>query len=750
MAVGSKLSSDIKFALDYSKWSDELQRTELWEDSVVRVMQMHKDNPKFKEAFNNPKFIEYFKLTEQLYKDKIILGSQRALQFGGAPIMKHNARMFNCLSSYCDRVVFFQEAMYWLMNGCGVGFSVQKHHIDKLPSLKRRTDEEPLVFVIPDSIEGWADSFGVLIQSYFREGGFKEYFGKRVVFDYSQIRPKGAMIAGGFKAPGPDGLRKSLEKCETLLESFLAKTDEIVNPQISPITAYDFVMHMSDAVLSGGVRRSATICLFSLDDEEMIKAKTGNWFSENPQRGRSNNSVVVHKKYHTKEQFDAVFESIKQFGEPGFYMVDDFDQATNPCVEIGMFPQTEEGVSGWQGCNLVTSAGAKLTTLEKFLTACRGMAFLGTLQAAYTDFKYVGEETKRIFDREALLGCSITGWMNNPTILLNEDYMKMGAELIVEVNKEVAAMIGINPAARTTCVKPEGNSSVILESASGCHGDHSPQYFRVMQINKESEVAKYLEEEAPILLEECSWSSSGTDYSVFIPTVAKKGSMFKSDLVGIKLLEKVKSIQQNWVKNGTNLDACIRPFLTHNVSNTVDVEDWDGVRDYLWENREFFSGVSFLPLSGDKIYHQAPFTSVLTTQQALDLYGDGAMLAAGLIVDGLNDFDNLWEACDYVINRDYDLVGSRRQVFLQKDWIRRAKQFARRYFKSDLNQMCYCLKDIHLIHKWISINRVINNKVIDISKVELKPIYTEIDTLGAMACAGNACEMPEDFLKKNQ
>lgn len=751
MAVGTKLASDIKFALDYSRWDEKEQRNESWEDSVVRVMQMHRENPKFQKAKENSKFNEYLDFAEQLYKDKIILGSQRALQFGGAPIMKHNARMFNCLSSYCDRVEFFQEAMYWLMNGCGVGFSVQKQHIAKLPPLQKREDGEPTIFIIPDSIEGWADAFGVLIQSYFRQGSFNEYFGKKVVFDYSQIRAKGTMISGGFKAPGPEGLRRSIERCETLLETHINRIGNHECTLISPITAYDFVMHMSDAVLSGGVRRSATICLFSLDDEEMIKAKTGNWFSENPQRARSNNSAIVHKKLHTKDQFDAVFEWIKFFGEPGFYLVDDYDQATNPCVEIGMWPQTEEGISGWQGCNLVTSAGVRLTTIEKFLAACKGMAIIGTLQAAYTDFKYVTKESKEIFDREALLGCSITGWMNNPHILLNEENMRIGAELIKTINEEVAAMIGIRPAARTTCVKPEGNSSVILESASGCHGEHSSQYFRVMQINKQSEIAKYLETEAPILLEESVWSADNTDYAVFVPTIPKKGSIFKSDLIGVKLLEQVKKIQEHWVQNGTNHQYCVKPFLTHNVSNTIDIQDWDEARDFVWENRENFSGVSFLPLTGDKIYHQAPFTSVLTTQQALDLYGDGAMLAAGLIVDGLHEFDNLWQACDFVINRDRDLIGTRREVLLMKDWIRRAKQFARRYFKSDLQQMCFCLKDIHLIHKWISINRVINNKVIDISSVALEPEYTDIDTIGAVACSGpNGCEIPEEFYAKKK
>lgn len=741
---GTKLASDIKYYLDYSKWDDKVGKVENWEQSVNRVMNMHRNNPKFSKAFKNDEFIKLFDIAEKAYQEKLVLGSQRALQFGGDPIMKHNARMFNCLNSHCDRVAFFQEAMYWLMNGCGVGFSVQQRHIEKLPTIKQRSTETK-TFSIPDSIEGWADAFGVLISSFVSSNGtFSEYQGYKVIFDYSHIRPKGAYINGGFKAPGSEGLRKSLEKCESLLLNEVKNENET---KIRPILAYDFVMHMADAVLSGGVRRSATICLFSLEDQEMMKAKTGNWFGENPQRARSNNSVVLHREDCTKKQFKEVFESIKEFGEPGFYFVDDYEQGTNPCVEIGMYPYTEDGRSGWQGCNLTTINGGKITDLEKFKIACTASAVLGTLQASYTDFKYVSKESKEIFDREALLGCSITGWMNNPNILLDEENMRIGAELIKSVNKKVAKIIGINQAARTTCVKPEGNASVLLETSSGCHGDHSPQYFRTIQVNKNSEVGRFLLETTPELIEDSIWSSTNSDYVVFIPVTAKRGSIFKADLLGTKLLENVKKIQQNWVEYGTNQELCVKPYLRHNVSNTIDVENWDEVGDYVWENRKIFSGISFLYYIGDRVFYQAPFTSVNSGEEILEKYGEASFLASGLIVDGLHVFENIYKACDHVTNRALVLDGSRQQVLLKKDWIRRVKQFSRRYFKYNLVETITCLKDVYWLHKWLTINRILSNKEIDLSQVNLTPDYTDIDTLGAIACAGGQCEIPQIITK---
>jgi ribonucleoside-triphosphate reductase len=506
----------------------------------------------------------------------------------------------------------------------------------------------------------------------------------------------------------------------------------------------------SESGLESVSHNSASICLFSKEDNKMMSAKTYPNYNPqggvNKQRARSNNSVVLIREETTKEEFDKIFSCIKDFGEPGFYFVNDLDQGTNPCCEINLYPQTKDGLSGWEGCNLSSANGSKLTSREKLLQACTGMAVLGTLQAAYTDFKYVSSTTKEIFDREALLGCSITGWMNNPEILLDEKNMQDGAKLVLKINEEVAKIIGINPTARGTTVKPEGNTSVLLETASGCHGEHDEDYFRLMQINKESEIGKILNEQYPFLIEESVWSSTKSDYVVYIPVTSKKGSIFKKDLVGIKQLEIVKKIQQNWVEYGTRVEACVKPFLRHSVSNTVEVENWDEVRDYVYENKQFYTGVSFLGKFGDKDYKQAPFTSVLTPEKILTKYGDASIFAAGLITDALYDFDDLWIATNYVVNRTTKLEGTKREVLLKKDWLRRAKQFAKRYFKNDVLQMSYCLKDVYLYHKWVEINREL--KPIDFSKANLKPTYTDVDTMGSASCTGSSCEMPAEYLER--
>ena len=490
-----KLLSETKFFDSYSRWNDEKNRYETWDEAVDRVMSMH-------EGFYNDKLNQIQPFIEEArtaYKEQRVLGAQRALQFGGEQILKHQMRMYNCTSSYADRAAFFGEIFYILLCGAGAGFSVQTHHIAKLPKIQPRT-KQPKTHVVEDSIEGWATAVDVLMSSYFMDGGkHPDYAGRRIYFDLSNIRPKGAKISGGFKAPGPDGLRLALDKIEHLLQALVIDQKEPVS--LRPIQVYDIVMHTADAVLSGGVRRSATICLFSPDDEEMMKAKTGNWFVDNPQRGRSNNSAVIVRDETTPEEFGTIMKSVKEFGEPGFVFVESREHTTNPCVEIGMFPQIN-GKSGWQGCNLTEINGGMCTSKEEFFKACRAASILGTLQAGYTDFKFLGATAKDIFDREALIGASITGWMNNPDVLFDPEILEEGAEIVKQTNREVAKAIGINPAARTTCVKPSGNASVLLQTGSGIHAEHSSMYIRNIQMNKESEVTQAIQRINPHMVEE--------------------------------------------------------------------------------------------------------------------------------------------------------------------------------------------------------------------------------------------------------
>ena len=724
--------SQTKFYEGYSRFKDDDNRYESWDEAVDRVIDMHEQN----YIINNNTLQPYVEEARKAYKEQRVLGAQRALQFGGEQLMKHQMRMYNCTSSYVDRPAFFGEVFYILLCGAGAGFSVQKHHIKKLPKIQNRT-KQAKGYIVEDSIEGWASALDILMSSFFVGGGkYPEYEGRRVYFDLSQIRPKGAYISGGFKAPGPNGLRRSLDKIEHLLQGIVLDSKEPVEKK--PIDAYDITMHAADAVLSGGVRRSATICLFSPDDELMMNAKTGNWFMENPQRGRSNNSAVIVRDKTTPEEFGKIMESVKQFGEPGFVFVESTEHTTNPCVEIGMFPQIK-GKSGWQGCNLTEINGGKCNTEEDFYKACRAASILGTLQAGYTDFKFLSDTSKKIFDREALLGVSITGWMNNPDILFDEKILQKGAKIVKDVNKEVAAVIGINPAARTTCVKPSGNASVLLQTASGIHAEHSSMYIRNVQMNKESEITQAIMKTNPYMVEESVWSAGGTDVVVSFPILPKKGSMYKDDLLGVKHLELVAKAQKYWVEAGTNEDLCADKGVRHNVSNTIIVDDWDAVENYVFQNRHSFAGISFLPMTGDKDYNQAPNTAVITAKDMVKKYGNAAVFASGMVVDALKCFNNLWDACSTAKGFGEDISLETSENAIKRDWVRRFKKFADNYLNEDTMLAEYCLKDAYLLHKWNKIQSTL--QTVDWREDIKERKYTDVDTLAAAACAGGACEI---------
>ena len=724
--------SETKFYDGYSRFKDEENNYETWDEAVDRVLEMHEKN--YSNKLN--KLQSYIEEARLAYKEKRVLGAQRALQFGGDQLMKHQMRMYNCTSSYADRPEFFGEYFYILLCGAGAGFSVQNHHVAKLPKIHQRT-KQAKGYIVEDSIEGWASALDVLMSSYFVGGGkHPDYEGRRVFFDLSQIRPKGAKISGGFKAPGPEGLRRTLDKIEHMLQGLVMDTKEPID--MRPITVYDIAMHAADAVLSGGVRRSATICLFSPEDDEMMTAKTGNWFMDNPQRGRSNNSAVIVRDEATPEMFRKIMESVKSFGEPGFYFTTSKEHTTNPCVEIGMFPQYK-GKSGWQGCNLTEINGGMCSSEESFLQACRAAAILGTMQAGYTDFKFISDTSKKIFDREALLGVSITGWMNNPKILFDEKILKKGANIVKKVNKEVANIIGINPAARTTCVKPSGNASVLLQTASGIHAEHSPMYIRNIQMNKESEITQAIAKSNPFMVEESVWSAGGTDVVVSFPIVPKRGSLFKDNLHGVKHLELVKKAQKYWVVAGTNEDLCADKGIHHNVSNTIIVDDWDEVEKYVYKNRYSFSGISFLSPTGDKDYNQAPNTQVIDAEQMVAKYDQGAIFASGMVVDALKVYDNLWTACSTAMGMGEDLSVESSENSAKKDWVRRFERFAQNYLDGDMKKTEYCLKDAYLLHKWEKIQS--NLKPVEWETDLTEKVYTDVDTLAAAACAGGACEI---------
>ena len=718
------------FVSKYARWLENKNRRETWKEAVDRVRNMM--HTKYAD-FGISEEIDW--AYDVMYKKKV-LGSQRALQFGGDPILKRHAKIYNCTSSYCDRLRFFQECFWLLLCGSGTGFSVQKHHVSKLPTLEHEIDENAIgiKYTIEDSIEGWADALGVLLSSYFSKPieEFKMYKNSYVVFDYSQIRQKGTALSSGVgKAPGFEPLQNGLEKIRGLLDRCISSGQK----KLRPIDAYDIVMHSSDAVLSGGVRRSASLALFSPDDEEMAKAKTGNWYIENPQRARSNNSALLLKDETTFEEFQTLMESVKEFGEPGFIWSESTEMIFNPCVEIGMWPVDEEsGKSGWQGCNLSTINCSSVEDEDDFFERCRAAAIIGTLQAGFTTLEYLGEISQKIFEREALLGVSLTGIMEKHDLVLTEKVLTKGAKIAVETNKEIAKKIKINQAARVTCLKPEGTSSSMLGTSSGIHPHHAKRYIRHVQANVLEAPYQHFKKYNPQACDKSAWSANNTDEIIKFPVEVPDGAKTKNQLPAVEMLSIVKDTQKNWVNSGKNRALCTQDYLSHNVSNTVTVkpDEWDDVTKYIYNNRKYFAGISLIPQSGDKDYPQAPFTTVYTSREIVKEYGDAALWCSGLIELALNAFDNnLWAACDYVTlnqaNKDHN---ENKLVFVTK-----MKNFSGKYFDGDLKRLTYCMKDVY---NWKIYCDLFNSfKKVDYTQLS----ETEDNTAGIeeISCAGGAC-----------
>lgn len=739
MTKGKQFISELKLYSDYMKWRDADNRYETWEEACDDVLNVHLT--KYGKGI-----MDLIEEIAPAYKSKEFLVSQRCLQFRNEQILKNNCRLYNCSVAYCYSPDVFRKGFFMLLSGAGFGLNLKRKYVSQLPTIHPR-GSETITFVIEDSIEGWCDAANAIISSYCQHPSLDaSLFGKNIRFDYSLIRPEGSYISGGFKAPGHKGLKQSLERIEDFIQNELGNSTGII---FRPYIAYNIFMHLSNAVLSGGVRRSAMNVIFDYDDKEMLYAKTGDWRIKNSHFARSNNSVGMLKYSFTKELFKELISLNKGDNDVGFVLLESEDQMFNPCFEIG-FDFYDQIINYndtvIQMCNLCEINASKLRNKdgsfspEKFYKICRKAAIAGTLQAGYTNFPYLGKQTEIIVAGEALLGVSITGWMNNLE-LFNPEILEKGAAIVVKTNKEVAKRLGINPAARLTCTKPSGNASVILQTASGIHPEHSKRYFRVMQLNKENDVAKWIAKNYPEMLEDSKWSASNTDYVAFIPCENEDGK-FKDDLKDIDHLKLIQIAQNHWVRPGKNSETAYNPNINHNISNTVIIDNEDEIVNYIYNNQNDFVAVSFLSRFGDKDFTQAPFTSVLDEKQLLEKYGNGVLFASGIIVDGLHYFDDdLWDACNYVINRTAQLLGKREKVLLQKDWIRRVKKFAKNYFKGDVKQAIYCIKDVHLYHKWCTVNRLFKS-IPDFATLLPKPDFINIDTLAAISCAGGACEIP--------
>ena len=575
MEISNQILSEITVHMKYAKYLPELNRRETWEELVTRNMNMHiKKYPALREEIET---------AYQFVYNKKVLPSMRSLQFGGKPIEISPNRIYNCAYLPIDDYRAFAEAMFLLLGGTGVGYSVQKHHVENLPEIRKPNPKKMRRYLIADSIEGWADAVKVLVKSYF-EGGTS------YSFDFSDIRAKGArLVTSGGKAPGPQPLKECLIKLQGILD---AKED---GDKLSPIEVHDMVCHVADAVLAGGIRRAALISLFSADDDEMISCKSGPWWETNPQRGRANNSAVLIRHKVTREFFMDLWKRVElsNAGEPGIYLSNDKDWGTNPCCEIALRP--------FQFCNLCEVNASDIESQEDLNARVKAAAFIGTLQAGYTDFHYLRPIWKRTTEKDALIGVSMTGIGSGTVLGYN---MKEAAKLVKQENERVAGLIGINRSARTTTVKPAGTTSLALGTSSGIHAWHNDYYVRRIRVGKNEAIYTYLAEYHPELIEDEYFRPHDTAV-ISIPQKAPEGAILRTESP-FALLDRIKRVHLEWVKPGHRSGN-----NTHNVSATVSLkaEEWEMAGEWMWENRDHYNGLSVLPYDGGT-YTQAPFEDI--------------------------------------------------------------------------------------------------------------------------------------------
>ena len=577
MELSNKILSDITVYMKYAKFVPELNRRETWAELVTRNKNMH--------IKKYPALTDQIEEAYKLVYEKKILPSMRSLQFGGKPIEISPNRVYNCAYLPIDSIDCFHEIMFLLLGGTGVGYSVQQHHVAKLPIVNKPYVKRTRRFLIGDSIEGWADAIKVLMKSYM---GDKR--SSNVQFDYSDIRPKGAqLVTSGGKAPGPQPLKECILKIKGVFDS---KED---GTPLTTLEAHDIVCHIADAVLAGGIRRAALISLFSAGDDEMIAAKSGNWWETDPQRGRSNNSAVLMRHKVTEEFFMDLWKRVELSGsgEPGIYLNNDKDWGTNPCCEIALRP--------FQFCNLCEVNASDLESQEDFNDRVKKASFIGTLQAGYTDFHYLRDIWRETTEKDALIGVSMTGIGSAAVLQLD---MKAAASIVKRENTKTAKLIGINPAARCTTVKPAGTTSLALGTSSGIHAWHNDYYTRRIRVGKNESMYKYLAENHPELVEDEFFRPHDTAV-ISIPQKAPKGSILR-DESPFDLLERIKKVATEWVKPGHRKGS-----NTHNVTATVSLKqnEWDAAGKWMWKNRDYYNGLSVLPYDGGT-YTQAPFEDI--------------------------------------------------------------------------------------------------------------------------------------------
>ena len=571
--------ADITVFNKYARFNHNAGRRESWTEIVNRNAEMHKTKyPGIAEDIDT--------VYKNFVHTKKVLPSMRSLQFGGRPILMAENRIFNCAYAPAESTRFFSELMFLLLGGTGMGYSVQARHVNKLPKIKTPESDKEYKFQVQDSIVGWSDAVKVVCKAFFSAGTLP-------IFDYRDIRDKGAeLITTGGQAPGPEPLRICIEKLEVILRQAIGR-------KLRPIEVHDMACVIADAVLAGGIRRAAMISLFDRNDEEMLTCKAGEWYINHPARARSNNSAVLPRDEVTQDEFSKLMKRIEESGcgEPGVYWTNNKDWGTNPCCEIALRP--------YQMCNLTEINAGEIYTQEDFNHAAGAAAFLGTLQAGYTDFHYLNPKWRIACEKDALLGVSMTGIASGTVENLD---MVEAVEYVKTMNADMAERIGINPAARTTCVKPAGTTSLVLGTSSGIHAWHAPYYIRRMRAGKDEALAQYMMKAAPGLVEQ----DVNVAHQVVLsfPQAAPVGAKVRSEHM-LELLERVKDVSVRWVAPG-HRDG----INQHNVSCTISVMDnqWKLLTRWMWDNRDHYNGISVLPYFGAAAYPQLPFEDITEEQ----------------------------------------------------------------------------------------------------------------------------------------
>jgi len=573
MQLEAKILSEITTFMKYSKYLPKKQRRETWKELVDRNKDMHLK-----------KFPQLTKEIEEAYQfvyDKKILPSMRSLQFAGKPIEINNARLYNCCFLPINHTDAFSEVMFLLLSGTGVGYSVQRNHVEQLPPVNKPSKSRR--YLVGDSIEGWADAVKVMITAYMK--------GKALpLYDFSDVRPKGALLlTSGGKAPGPEPLKDCLHNIQKIFDR------KQNGEHLTTLEVHDMLCFIADAVLSGGIRRSAMISLFDLDDDDMLTCKFGNWWETNPQRGRSNNSAVIVRHKIEKEVFLDLWKKIEMSGsgEPGFFFTNDANWGLNPCAEISLRP--------FQFCNLTTINAGDIKDQDDFNARAKAAAFIGTLQASYTNFHYLRDIWKKTTEKEALIGVSMTGIASGTVLNLS---MKEAANMVKDENARVAEMIGTNKAARSTTVKPEGTSSLVLGTSSGIHAWHNDFYVRRVRVGKNESIYQYLIDNHPEIVED-EFFKPKQQAVISVPQKAPKGAITRQESA-LDLLARTSKVWKEWVKAGHR-----KGENKNNVSVTVTIkpDEWVEVGEWAWSHRDEFTALSVLPFS-DHSYIQAPFQDI--------------------------------------------------------------------------------------------------------------------------------------------